>query len=362
MSKSGNMEPMNNHPLRFLVLMMAGWMNRRQQDVIAYLQEENRVLREQLGGKRLRFTDDQRRRLAAKAKSIGRARLLAFASIAQPDTLLRWYRQLIAKKYDGSERRGPGRPRVMETIRQLVVTMAQENRWGYRRIVGEMRKLGHEVSRSTVRRIMKEHGIEPAPERPTTWKAFLSSHWGAICAMDFFTVEVLTTTGLVRYFVLFVIDLKSRRVEIAGIVEQPYEAWMRQIARNLTAIDDGFLRDAEYLIHDRDPLFCAAFRGILAAAKVKTVKLPRRSPNLNSYAERFVRTIKGECLSRLIILGQEHLRSAARDFVEHYQRERPHQGLGNELILHAVDNAVAGPVLCRERQGGLLKHYYRAAA
>ncbi len=156
--------------------------------------------------------------------------------------------------------------------------MAQENRWGYRRIVGEMRKLGHEVSRSTLRRILKEQGIEPAPERPTTWKAFLSSHWGAILsAMDFFTVEVLTITGLVRYYVLFVIDLKSRPVQLAGIVEQPYEAWMRQIARNLTAVDDGFLCDTEYLIHDRDPLFCAAFRGILAASDVKAVKLPPRS-------------------------------------------------------------------------------------
>jgi putative transposase len=240
--------------------------------------------------------------------------------------------------------------------------MAQENRRGYKRIVGELRKLGHEVSRSTVRRILKEHGIEPAPERPTTWKAFLSSHWGAICALDFFTVEVLTMTGLVRYFVLFAIDLKSRHVEIAGIVAQPYEAWMRQIARNLTAVDDGFLRDATYVIHDRDPLFCVAFRGILAAAEVKTVKLPPRSPDLNPYAERFVRSIKEECLNRLVILGQDHLRSAARDFVEHYHRERPHQGLDNKLIVPAADNAHAGPVVCRERQGGLLKHYYREAA
>ena len=350
------------HPLRFLVLMMAGWMNRKQQDVIAYLQEENRVLREQQGGKRLRFTDAQRRRLAAKAKSVGRQQLLAFASIAQPDTLLRWYRLLIARKYDGSKRRSPGRPRVMETIRQLVVTMAQENRWGYRRIVGEMKKLGHEVSRSTVRRILKEHGIEPAPERPTTWKAFLSSHWGAICAMDFFTVEVLTMTGLVRHYVLFAIDLKSRRVEIAGIVEQPYAAWMRQVARNLTDACDGFLRNATYLIHDRDPLFCSAFRATLEAADVKTVKLPPRSPDLNPYAERFVRSIIEECLNRLIILGDKHLRSAAGDFVEHYHLERPHQGLGNELITPAVATADTGSIVRRERQGGLLKHYYREAA
>jgi transposase InsO family protein len=351
--------------------MIAGWMNRKQQDVIAYLQEENRVLREQLGGKRLRFTDAQRRRLAAKAKKIGRRGLRKFATIAAPDTLLRWFRELIARKYDGSAKRGPGRPPVMEQIRELVVKMAKENQWGYKRIRGELKKLGHQVGRSTIRRILKAHGIEPAPERPTTWKSFLSSHWGAICASDFFTVEVLTLTGLVRYSVLFVIDLKSRRIEIAGIVQQPYEAWMKQIARNLVDAVDGFLRKTRYFIHDRDPLFCKTFQDILKDSDVKTIKLPPRSPDLNPFAERFVRTIKSECLSKLILLGEGHLRRAVYSFVEHYHLERPHQGLGNELIIPANndamvtaanDNVGTGEIECRERLGGLLKHYYRRAA
>jgi putative transposase len=170
---------MINQPLRFLLLMVAGWMNRKQQDVIAYLQEENRVLREQLGGKRLRFTNDQRRRLAAKAKKLSRKKLMDFANIVRPDTLLRWYRRLIAQKYDGSAKRGPGRPRVMETIRRLVVRMANENRWGYKRIRGELKKLGHQVGRSTIRRILKKHGIEPAPERPTGVSGFpCTAHGG----------------------------------------------------------------------------------------------------------------------------------------------------------------------------------------
>jgi transposase InsO family protein len=341
--------------------MIAGWANRKQLDVVAYLQEENRVLREQLGGKRLRFTDAQRRRLAAKAKKIGRKGLRKFATIAAPDTLLRWFRELIARKYDGSAKRGPGRPPVMEQIRELVVKMAKENQWGYKRIRGELKKLGHQVGRSTIRRILKAHGIEPAPERPTTWKSFLSSHWGAICASDFFTVEVLTLTGLVRYSVLFVIDLKSRRVEIAGIVRQPYEAWMKQVARNLTDCCDGFLCGAKYFIHDRDPLFCTAFRQILKDGGVKTVKLPPRSPDLNPYAERFVRSIKEECLNKLILLGEGHLRIAVRQFIEHYHIERPYQGLGNELITPDSDNGT-GAIECRERLGGLLKSYYRRAA
>jgi transposase InsO family protein len=252
---------------------------------------------------------------------------------------------------------------MMETIRRLVVRMAKENRWGYKRIRGELKKLGHEVGRSTstIRRILKEHGIEPVPERPTTWKAFLLADWGAICAADFFTVEVLTLTGLVRYSVLFVIDLESRRVEIAGVVRVPYEAWMKQVARNLTDCIDGFLCGAKYFIHDRDPLFCTAFRQILRDGGVKTVKLPPRSPNLNPYAERFVRSIKEECLNKLILLGGGHLRLAVRAFVQHYHTERPHQGLGNDLIT-PVNNHGTGAIECHERLGGLLKSYYRKAA
>ena len=193
-----------------------------------------------------------------------------------PDTLLRRYRELIAAKYDGSQRRGPGRPRVMETIRELVLAMAKES---YTRIRGALANMGHEVGRNTVKRILTEHGIEPAPARDkrTPWNTFLKAHWGAIAATDLFTVEVLTARGLIRYFVLFVIDLETRRVEIAGIVHQPYEDWMKQIPRNLTDAMDGFLRTTRFLIHDRDPLFSASFRATLSPAGVETVKLPQES-------------------------------------------------------------------------------------
>jgi len=255
---------------------------------------------------------------------------------------------------------------VQEAIRELVVRMATENStWGYTRIRGALRNLGHDVGRNTVKRILAEHGIEPANERSKRmpWSTFLKAHWGAIAATDFFTVEVLTTRGLVRYFVLFVIDLKTRRVEIAGICHQPYEDWMKQIARNLTDVIDGFLRDARFLIHDRDPLFSASFCATLRAVGVETVKLPARSPNLNAHAERFVRSIKSECLSRMIPLGENHLRVSIRAFVAHYHLERNHQGLDNELICSAQDSLESdGRIRCRERLGGTLRYYYRDAA
>ncbi len=263
---------MNTLQLEFLMMTFAGWVNRSQQDVIEYLQEENRVLREQMGGKRLLFTDRQRRRLAAKAKAIGRRGLFEISTFVTPDTLLRWYRRLIAKKYDGSKNRTAGRPKTAVEIEELVLQMARQNRtWGYTRIRGALYNLGHEIGRNTIKRILFESGLDPAPlrGRAMSWETFLKAHWGAIAATDFFSVEVLTRAGLVRYFVLFFIDLKTRRVEIAGIVRQPDGEWMKQVARNLTDADSGFLNGARYLIHDRDPLFTERFREILKPSGVR---------------------------------------------------------------------------------------------
>ena len=273
--------------LQFLLLTFAGWVNRKQQKVISYLLEENRVLREQLGGRRLRLTNDQRRRLAAKGKLLGRKLLGKVAGLVTPDTILRWYRQLIAQKYDGSKRRGPGRPRTPQDIANLVITMACDNpRWGYTRIRGAMRNVGHELSRSTIKRILTESGIVPAPERGgrTPWKTFLKAHWQALAATDFFTVEVLTLLGLVRYHVLFVIELNTRKIEIAGITMNPTGAWMMQVGRNLIDEVDVFLCDKRYLILDRDPVFTEKFEELLNDNGVKLVRLPAKSPNLKDYA------------------------------------------------------------------------------
>jgi putative transposase len=216
-------------PFRFVLIAVAGWMNQHQLQVIEYLREENRVLREQLGRRRLRFTVDQRRRLAAKAKGLGRKLLAEIATIVTPETLLAWHRKLIALKYDGSRQRGPGRPRTASEIEALVLRLAEENRdWGYRRIQGALSHLGHTIARSTISDILKRHGIEPAPERnrKTTWKEFLTRHWELIVAADFFTVEVWTRKGLQRFIVLFFLDLSTRQVEISGIASTANGLWM----------------------------------------------------------------------------------------------------------------------------------------
>ena len=307
-------------------------MNHHQQLSIHYLREENRVLRELMSPRPLRLTDPQRRRLAAAAHPLGRRLLSRLASLVTPETLLTWHRKLIAAKYDGSRNRTPGRPRTRAEVVALVVRLASENRdWGYRRITGALANLGHTLSPATIAKILKHHGIEPAPDRTrkTTWKEFLTRHWESIAATDFFTVEVWTHRGLQRFLVLFLIDLATRKVEIAGISPAPDGTWMAGIASTLTAADRRFLKGKRYLIHDRDPLFTAEFRRVLAAADVETVMLPPRSPNLNAYAERFVRSIKESCLRRMIFFGERSLRTAVGEFVEHYHAERNHQGLGN---------------------------------
>ncbi|MGZ6662951.1 MAG: integrase core domain-containing protein [Solirubrobacteraceae bacterium] len=326
-------------------------------------------MRQQLGGGKVRFTDEQRRRLAVKGHVLWRRVLDELAGLVTPDTILRWYRELIAAKYDGSARRGAGRPGTTASLRELVVRFATENpTWGYTRIRDVLGSLGHVLARNTVKRVLVEHGLEPAPSRGRRipWNTFLKAHLGSIAATDFFTVEALTLTGLVRYFVLFVIDIETRRVQIAGIVRQPHGAWMKQIARNLTDHVDGFLRGKRYLIHDRDPLFSDEFRELLRGAGVKCLKLPAHSPNLNAFAERFVLSIKTECLDKLVLLGEGHLRLAIAEFVTHYHIERHHQGLANQLITPPRAAAVpandSSPVVRRERLGGVLSYYHRRAA
>jgi putative transposase len=242
--------------------------------------------------------------------------------------------------------------------------MARDNpRWGYTRIRGALYNLGHEIGRNTIKRILLENGIDPVKRKGMSWETFLKAHWGAIAATDFFNVEVLTRTGLVRHFVLFIIDLKTRRVEIAGIIRQPEREWMSQIARNLTDCDEGFLNGSRRLIHDRDPLFTVSFREILRSSDVETVKLPARSPNLNANAERFVRSIKSECLAQIIPLGEQHLRHAVKQYTEHYHVERNHQGLDNQLIEERHGVADMNSAIERhERLGGILNYYERRAA
>ena len=361
-------------PLQTYLMILVGLVTSEQENVIAYLQAENKVLREQLdvatGGKRLRFTERQRRRLAAFGHKLGWRRLAKYCQIVTPRTIYKWHARLIAKTYDSSEQRKGkpvGRPPTGEETRTLVIRLALENKaWGYRRISDVAKSLGHEVCKTTVAAILEAAGIEPAPERGKgmSWSEFLRIHWAAIASCDFFNVEVLTLRGYVRFQVFFVMRLSTREVEIAGISPNINGAWMLQMARNLTDVHDGFLLGMKYLIHDRDPLFTRAFTELQGGSGVTCRKLPAKSPNLNAHAERFVRTAR-ETLSQHIFFGERHLRYGLSETMAHYHAERHHQGLGGKLIRPAVsnDNANAdGQIECRERLGGLLKFYSRKAA
>jgi putative transposase len=305
--------------------------------------------------------------LAVKGKSLGRKALIELTTIVTPDTILRWHRTLVAQKWNYSDRRASvGRPRVRQEIVDLVVRFARENpSWGYDRIGGALANLGHKISDQTVGNILKAHGIEPAPDRKrqTTWKTFIKSHWDVLGAIDFTTIEVWTRGGLVTYYLLFVMEVATRRVHFAGCTVNPTEAWMKQTARELTNFEDGFLNGKRYLIMDRDSKFCESFRSILEQSDVEPVILPARSPNLNSHLERFFGSLKSECLRSIIFFGEDSLRRAVKEFLAHYHGERNHQGLHNAIIEPGDEvGAVAGNTNCRERLGGLLRYYHRCAA
>src|SRR5712671_2395887 len=230
---------------------------------IEYLAAENQILKAQLKG-RLKLSDAERALLGEIGHRLGRKALAEVATVARPDTILAWYRRLVAHKFDGSKaRRARGRPRVPREVEQLIVRMAEKNRdWGYDRIAGALANLGYQVSDQTVGNVLQRHGLPPAPERrrTTTWAAFIRTHVALLAGTDFFTAEVLTLRGLVTYYVLFFIHLESRRVDIAGLTVHPDEAWMKQIARNATMDDCGTLRDCRYLLHDRDTKFTRSDR------------------------------------------------------------------------------------------------------
>ena len=330
-----------------------------------YLAAENRILKCKLPG-RIPLTNPERVTLADFGKRLGRKALKEVACVAKPDTILGWYRKLVAQKFDGSKNRQyPGRPAVDKKIEALVVRMATENSgWGYDRIVGALANLGHHLADQTVGNILRRHGIAPAPKRSqiTTWKDFLSSHMNALAGCDFFTVEVLKWRGLVTYYVLFFIHLESRRVTVAGITRHPEQSWMEQIARSATHEDWGYLHPCRYILHDRDTKYCESFRSVLFSGGVKTIVLPAKSPNLNAFAERWVRSVKQECLSKLILIGEDSLSRVLTEYCDHYHRERNHQGKGNVILFPGKSTGRPGNAIrCHNRLGGVLKYYERAA-
>jgi len=328
-----------------------------------FLRQENKILRSKLG-KRVPLTEADRRTLVRYGLCI-KERLAEVITIVRPETLLAWNRRMKRRKWTfDNTPRGPGRPRKGKATEELVLRMAEENAWGYVRIAGELKKLGHRISPSWVRDLLKKNGLPPCPRRKgLSWKQFIQSHLDVMWAADFFTEEVWTCSGLVTYYTLFFIHLRTRRVCFAGCTPQPDRHWMRQQACNLFLMIAEDKATPSYLIHDRDGAFYPLDE-VLRSAGVKVIKTPPQAPMCNAYAERFVRETR-ETLDNLILLGGAHFHHVLKRIEHHHNLRRPHQGLGNLIPCGSscpVEPARPETVRCETSLGGLLNHYYTEEA
>jgi len=273
--------------------------------------------------KRPVYRTSDRAFLAAASRLLPRGAWRSF--VVGPETLLRWHRELVRRKWTRAQRR-PGRPAIDPETRNLVLRLAKENpRWGYRRIQGELLGLGIRLSATSIATILRRSGLPPAPRRGPTWRQFLRSQASGILACDFFTIETIL---LKTYYVLFFIELKTRRVHLAGVTRNPDGAWVTQQARNLSGdlIETGVA--PHFLIRDRDTKFTRSFDSVFEADGARVIATPIRAPNANAHAERWVGTARSECLDWTLIHGRRHLERVLREYVEHYNAHRPHQALG----------------------------------
>jgi putative transposase len=360
-----------------LLLLIAGATQQELARHVRYLKIENEILRSKLP-KRVPVTLKEQNRLVKFGAKLGRA-LGELVTIVHPDTLRRWIRE---SKASAKKKPVPrGRPRTQEQIRELILKLARENDWGYSRILGELRKLGIEaISRNTVKNILKANGLDPGPKRGAgTWDEFLKIHAASLWQCDFYAKKVLTLKGFRDLYLLIFLHVETRRVFIAPTTYHPNEAWVKEQA-------DAFLRHAkesglgtEMVMHDRDTKFTSSFDEVLRDGNVRVQKTAYRSPNTAAFVERFVQTLQQECLDYFVVFGERHMNYLVAEMVAHYHEERPHQGKGNETLRQASTKqrqkksktrAIApsphivriGDITCRQRLGGLLKHYSRKAA
>jgi putative transposase len=308
-----------------------------------------------------RFRSEDKVLLAALSRLLPRDRWRSF--VVRPETVLRWHRQLVTGRARRWGRKSPGRPPTPMQLRELVIRLARENpRWGYLRIKGELKKLGHGLPATTIRDILRRAAIDPSPRRGgPSWSEFLHQQAASVVAADFFTVYTLWRRLL---YVLFFIELSTRKVHVAGCTANPDGDWATQQARNFTLHLDGRSEPLRFLIHDRDSKFCGPFDEVFAADGVEVIRTPIRAPRANAVGERWVRTVREECLDWLLIGGRRHLEAVLRTYVDHYNHARPHRGLElaiPEPIEAGADLPHARAIDRRNRIGGLIHEYYRAA-
>ena len=322
------------------------------------------VLRHQLRvlarGRRMPLRRRDRLLLAAASGLLGRDRWHSFP--VSPRTLLRWHRELVRRKWTYRRKRRPGRPRMGGEAATLILRLAGENpRWGYRRIQGELRKLGVTISATAIRSLLHRHGLTPAPRREgPSWREFLANQAAGILACDFFTVE---TIWLRTLYVLFFIELSTRRVHLAGVSAHPRSEWVTQQARNLCFDLEARKMPVRFLIRDRDAKFAGPFDEVLRTESVRVIRTPIRSPKANAFAERFVKTVRRECLDHLLIFGERHAQRVLGEYLRHYNAERPHRGLALDMPEPgATLRRSEGPVVRVDRLGGLIHEYHRTAA
>jgi hypothetical protein len=338
------------------------------QDQLDYLQEKVKILEEVLedktGQEQPEFSEDQKRRLAHRGRKLNEYLLATVEGTFAPGTIHAWYRELVGKKYDSTGRPGQkkrGRKPISPEIVEKVLFFQKRNPdWGYDRIAGTMRYLGYDVSATTVRKILNDHGIIPDPERRTRgdWKQFIETQQYVTAATDFATVELITESGLVREHLLFFMDIGTREVRFGGLIHRPDSNWTVQIARNMCDMWDGFMLGKKYLIHDRDSLFNRRFDAIFESIGVEIKRLPAFCPMMNARCENFIRALKTECLDKIIFSTREQLRLAVTEFLEYWHHYRPHEGLGGNMVF-PYPQPPNGEVVEVSFLGGLLHGYRR---
>ncbi|XHR30972.1 MAG: integrase core domain-containing protein [Chthoniobacteraceae bacterium] len=358
------MSRVRQNPLLAFLLHMTQLVLLRE---ISYLNAENQILRSRLP-KQIQTTPAERSLLVRLGAPLGNA-IKELLSAVNYKTFLRWVREEKSGKTRAQKPRHPGRPTTPQNVEAIILRLAKETGWGYARIQGELKKLGITVATNTIKKILIQNGFHPSPNRVKgDWDRFIKRHIDTLWACDFFTKDVWTGFGKVTYYILFFIHVGTRRVKVAGMTCQPNGPWVEQQARNFVMELAERGEKASYLIKDGDTKFTEKFDEVFRSEGIKVKRLPYRSPNLNAFAERYVQSIKQECLDQFVVFGEGHLQYLVREYEQHYNTVRPHQGIENRTIgvvpMPLQDSGPPNPseVECDSRLGGLLRHYHRKAA